>query len=253
MYWTIFLVIFSEIDGEPFLSLLQDDARSNEQDFKQMQQNKNVKDKPDQLNKRLFKHLLQEKKDPSSPPRIPSCLKASKNMLNVAETDYDETEDKFSIINPVHNNMRQRDLWGNACRQSNDNGGILKYARKKLPTNTIKEALRNRTPVSDFIKEITKANEEDNLKRRERESDRLYIDDVFTDMTENYIVENEAQQIYQEILEVVQAKSPSSLPVSRGRMVGYGEHTENAQIQHTTNLRNTKHKQRSSHNQNKIR
>ena len=110
----ICLHIFSETDEEPFLSLLQDDARSNEQDFKQMQQNKNVKDKPDQLNKRLFKHLLQEKKDPSSPPRIPSYLKVSKNMLNVApdipETDYDETEDKFSIINPVHNNMSQRDL-----------------------------------------------------------------------------------------------------------------------------------------------
>ena len=172
---------------------------------------------------------------------------------DIPETDYDETEDKFSIINPVHNNIKQRDLWGNACRQSNDNGGILKYAQKKLPTNTIREALRNRPPVSEFIKEITKANEEDNVKRIQRERERLYIDDVFNDITKEDINENEAQQIYREILEVVQANSPSSLPVSRGRMVGYGEHTENAQIQHTTNLRNTKHKQRSSHNQNKIR
>ena len=81
MLRTIYLVIFSESDGEPFLPLLQDDTRSSEQDYKHKPHNKNGKNKPDQLKKRLFKHLLQEKKDSS---RIPSCLKISKNLLNVA-------------------------------------------------------------------------------------------------------------------------------------------------------------------------
>ena len=87
------MLFLSESDGEPLLSLLQD-----EQDYKQKPHNTNVKNKPDQLNKRLFKHLLQEKKDSS---RIPSCLKISKNLLNVApdipETDYEESKDELSI------------------------------------------------------------------------------------------------------------------------------------------------------------
>ena len=80
-----------------------------------------------------------------------------------------------AIISPVQKNIRQRDLCGNVCRQNNDNGGLLKCAQNKIPTNTLKEALRNRPPVADFINE------------------------------------NEAQQIYREILEVVQANSHSSL------------------------------------------
>ena len=205
------------------------------------------------MNKRLFKHLLQEKRDSS---RIPSCLKISKNLLNVApdipETDYEESDEKLSNIEPSYQNIKQRDLWENACRQNNDNGVLLKCAQKKMPTNTLKSALRNRPPVAEFIKEITKANAKDDVKRRQRERDRLYNDDVFTDNTEEDIVENEAQQIYREILEVVQANSPSSLPVSRGRMVGYGEHTPQTQRQPTTNVRSTKQNKRSSHDQKKI-
>ena len=173
MLRTIFLVIFSEIGGKPFLSLLQEDARSNEQEHKM--HIKNVKNEPNKLNERLFTHLLQEKKESS---RIPSCLKISKNLLNVApdipETDYEESKDELSIINPVHKNMRQRDLWGNAYRQNSDKVGLLKCAQNKIPTNTLKEALRNRPPVADFMKEITKANEEDIVKRKQRERYRLY-------------------------------------------------------------------------------
>ena len=130
---------------------------------------------------------------------------------------------------------------------------FFKYRQKKITTNTLKEALRNRPPVAEFMKEITKANEEDILKRKQRERYRLYIDDVFIDNTEEDIVENEAQQIYREILEVVQANSPSSLTVSRARMVGYGEHSEQPQRQSSNNVRNTNHKQISSQNENKIR
>ena len=63
-----------------------------------------------------------------------------------------------AIINPVQKNIRQRDLWGNVCRQNNDNGGLLKCAQNKIPKSTLKEALRNRPPVADFINEIRKAN-----------------------------------------------------------------------------------------------
>ena len=203
-----------------------------------------MKNEPNQLNKRLFKHLLQEKRDSS---RIPSCLKISKNLLNVApdipETDYEESDEKVSNIEPSYQNIKQRDLWENACRQNNDNGVILNCAQKKMPTNTLKSALRNRPPVAEFIKEITKANAKDDVKRRQRERDRLYNDDVFTDNTEEDIVENEAQQIYREILEVVQANSPSSLPVSRGRMVGYGEHSQRPHRQSSANMRKIKHNQ----------
>ena len=35
---------------------------------------------------------------------------------------------------------------------------FFKYRQKKITTNTLKEALRNRPPVADFINEIRKAN-----------------------------------------------------------------------------------------------
>ena len=90
------------------------------------------------------------------------------------------------------------------------------------------------------------------MKRKQKEMDRLFIDDVFIDNTKEDIVENEAQQIYREILEVVQANSPSSLPVRRGRMVGYGEHSQRPQRQSSANMRKINYKQISSRNENKI-
>lgn len=243
-----------ENQEETFLSMLQDDTSSNKQDNEQKPDNKSVNNKPEQLNNRLFKHLLQEKKGQESPPRIPSCMKISHNILNTApeipEVDYDESDDKLSVIDTAHGNLSQRDLWSNACRQNTNNGGILKYEQNKLPTNTLKEALRNRAPVAEFIREITKANEEDIVNRKQRERERLCVHGVFT---EDDIVENENEQIYREILEVVQANSPSSLPVSRGRMVGEEDHNENTNLNSMNNQRTKKHQRRPSHTKNKTR
>ena len=182
----------------------------------------------------MFKHLLLNSKISSSPPRIPSCLKttSSKNLskttvgLNpynsepswvyesllttapdIPDTDYDESDSKPIVIEPFYINAKKNNVWENAKRHSYNKEG-----NKKNATNTLKESLKYRPPVAEFVKEITKATEEDMKRKKKREKNRRYQEEV----------ETEAQQIYREILEVVKENSPASLPVSRGSMVGFG-------------------------------
>ena len=48
------------------------------------------------------------------------------------------------------------DLWENADRQPNNNDNVNKYTDRKRLTNTLKEALKHRPPVAEFIQQITK-------------------------------------------------------------------------------------------------
>jgi len=139
----------------------------------------------------------------------------------------------------------ERDLWGNARRYRG------KQESAADPTRTLKEALKNRPPVSQFIREITRATEEDRRRREERQQKQRLLENqeaeqcrendplgVLTELNsilekeekrvdlkkeENYEENNndDAQLIYREILEVVQANA-TSMSSHRGRMVGYG-------------------------------
>jgi len=63
----------------------------------------------------------------------------------------------------------KRDLWGNARR----------YRGKQEsadPRRTLKEALKNRPPVSQFIREITRATEEDRKRREERQQKQMLLE-----------------------------------------------------------------------------
>ena len=77
--------------------MLQEDAGSNEQENKHKMQINNVKNEPNQLNKRLFKQLLHYKKHSSSPPRTPSSLTLSENLVNVAP-DIPETDSRGRMV-----------------------------------------------------------------------------------------------------------------------------------------------------------
>ena len=148
------------------------------------------------------------------------------------------------ILKTVYTNVNQVDIWENADRQSDVKDDITKYAELKNTTNTLKEAFRNRPPVAEYIKEITRANKENIKKRQQRELDKLMNAAVYDD-------EDEAQQIYQEILQVVGANSPTSLPISRGSMAGYGTEIEHGDKQRIKDL--TKPNQISGQIQNKSR
>ena len=76
----------------------------------------------------------------------------------------------------------------------------------------------------------------------QRERDEIYNFD------EAKTVEKEADEIYREILNVVQANSPTSLLVSRGRMVGFGKQSEYRRRQ-PTNVRKIKDVQTPGHYQ----
>ena len=70
---------------------------------------------------------------------------------------------------------------------------------KVIPTKTLKEALKNRPPVSEFIREITRMSEEDRRRQRERKS---MMEEEEEEREEGGDIEDEAQKIYREILEV---------------------------------------------------
>jgi hypothetical protein len=93
----------------------------------------------------------------------------------------------------------------------------------KIQTHTLKEALKNRPPVAEFIEQITKANEENMEKRKQREGDNMYNVYFLYDNTEAKTCKKKADDIYREILNVFLASSPTSVPVSRGRIVGFGK------------------------------
>jgi hypothetical protein len=93
-----------------------------------------------------------------------------------------------------------------------------------------------------FIERITKANEEDMEKRKQRDGDNMYNVYFPYDNTEAKTVEKKADEIYQEILEAVQASSPTSLQVRRGSMVGFGKQSQ--QRKRIIEYSQTSHQQR---------
>ena len=81
-------------------------------------------------------------------------------------------------------------------------------------TETLKEVIKHRPPVAAVVREITKEREKDKLRQREREMMEREAEREFQGGDE------EAQQIYREIISVVASNSPASLQHARGRMVG---------------------------------
>ena len=79
-------------------------------------------------------------------------------------------------------------------------------------------------------------------KRKQRERDKMYNGYFPYDNTEAKTGEKEADEIFRKILNVDQASSPTSLPVSRGRMVGFGKQSQ----QRKRNIKDsqTSHQQR---------
>ena len=175
----------------------------------------NRENEPNRPNERLFKHLASEKEDAFSPTGTSPTLNTSEHILKMVQdkTDYDENKDKLLIIKPVYQNINQVDLKENVGRQTNDNDNVTKFTAKKSPTNTLKEALKNRDAVAAFIEQRTKANKEDMEKRKQRERDQMYNYYFLNDNTDANTVEKEAQEIYREMLKAVQANSPT--PISK--------------------------------------
>jgi hypothetical protein len=127
----------------------------------------------------------------------------SKSLQDLANIDYDEVEKKPNAKKLVYKKIIRRNVWENADRQINeryDKNGDKYTTKDRIPKNT-----RNEAPLTEFVREKTKT-------RRN-----LIISTYSGDKT----VESEAQEIYQEILDIVQANSPASLPVSSGRKVVY--------------------------------
>jgi sirohydrochlorin ferrochelatase len=58
------------------------------------------------------------------------------------------------------------DLWQNARRYRGGSGSPRPSA--KIPTKTLKEALKHRPPVSAYVREITRASELDRQREMER-------------------------------------------------------------------------------------
>lgn len=99
-----------------------------------------------------------------------------------------------------------------------------------IPTKTLKVALKNRPPVSAFIQEIMKASEADRERQRDRLNMELEAIDTVEEMEKQAgddkeekkdSIDDDAQKIYKEILDVVKQNSPC-LQSAQGRMVGYG-------------------------------
>ena len=86
------------------------------------------------------------------------------------------------------------------------------------PTETLKEVIKHRPPVAAVVREITKEREKDKLRQREREMMEREAEREFQGGGGGG--DEEAQQIYREIISVVASNSPASLQHARGRMVG---------------------------------
>jgi hypothetical protein len=180
-------------------------------------------------NKNVFKHFM-DQQAPSSTPRIPSCMKmssyktwsksksglklfngetslVSKSLIDLSNIDCDEVEKKQNVKKSVYKNIRQCDIWENADRQIKDcydKNGDKNVTKDRNPKNTL-----NKAPLTEFFREKTKT------RRNFKEQSKMYSEDK--------TIESEALEIYQEILDIVNANSPASLPVSREKKVGYGE------------------------------
>ena len=115
-----------------------------------------------------------------------------------------------------------------------------------LPTETLKQVMKKGPPVADIVKDITKISEIDKMRKSQHESMQREAESIFKKKVEVRTIldanrmnrrkpmnsvgssseEDDAQQIYREILDVVKTNSPASLQCGRGRMVGYGEEVQ---------------------------
>jgi len=184
-------------------------------------------------------------------------LSASSLQLSpsIPKPDYEKDQDEKPIRRP-----RERDVWGNAnrFRGSQQNLMIDKEELQKLelsgklsrgqimPTDTLKQVMKTRPPVAEFVKEITKVSEKDKIRQHQRENMQKEAESIFNKEKEERVLhdqrqrekkrpknsiessseEDEAKKIYREILEVVKTNAPASLQYGRGRMVGYGEEAQ---------------------------
>ena len=93
------------------------------------------------------------------------------------------------------------------------------------PTETLKEVIKHRPPVAQVVREITEESERDKMRQKRRETMMGQADSKLAHSPQTAAKaskeEEEAQQVYREILEVV-----GSTPCGRGRMVGYGEEAQ---------------------------
>jgi len=139
-----------------------------------------------------------------------------------------------------------KNVWVNANRYmgSNQENDDL------VPTKTLKEALKYRPSVSEFVKEITKASEKDRQRERERKQMEREEKGEGNEEREDKSEEDEAKMIYREILEVVSLNSPASIQTVKGRMVGYGEEGKKNKKALKKEKKDSK---KSSHNLAKIR
>ena len=148
---------------------------------------------------------------------------------------------------------KERDVWSNANRfrgsqtilDLGKEGGKLPRG-PIMPTETLKQVMKTRPPISEVVKEITKVSEKDKIRQQQRENMQKEAESIFNkekeeidlhpikpkekkrpkNSVESSSEEDEAKKIYREILEVVKTNAPASLQYGRGRMVGYGEEAQ---------------------------
>jgi len=175
---------------------------------------------------------------PSSPNLLISPTKKTSptnpTTPPIPAPDYEER------LTKAESRKENGDLWGNARR----------YRGQGEARETLKAAMKNRPPVAEIVKEITKVSEEDKRRQRAREREQEEAGNLFDNQEEagedekhlgrsevrgkrrkepggrRRDGEHDAQKIYREILEVVKENSPASLQYGRGRMVGYGEEAQ---------------------------
>ena len=113
-------------------------------------------------------------------------LRTSPTLPSIPVPDYDGDIIKHSPKTRVTTRVSkssERDVWGNVERYRGDEEGDLvkKQSGHKdtrdiktsksfvAPTETLKEVIKHRPPVSQVVKEITKESERDKARQRERE------------------------------------------------------------------------------------
>jgi hypothetical protein len=156
---------------------------------------------------------------------------------------------------------KDRDVWSNANRFRGSQNALDMMSKEGIknvelsnklprgqiiPTETLKQVMKTRPPVAEFVKEITKVSEKDKMRQRQRENMQKEAESIFNkekeemnlrimkqkekkrpkNSIESSSEEDEAKKIYREILEVVKTNAPASLQYGRGRMVGYGEEAQ---------------------------
>ena len=184
------------------------------------------------LCKKLSESSLELRSSPSIPlPDYEGCHLPSKIILSNNFISEEGVRKKSPVLKSPRND-EGGNVWSNVERykgetpwkERHNNNGVKHH--KIVPTETLKEVIKHRPPVSEVVREITKESEKDKLRQREREMMQKEIEKEFSADSKDVEKEDdsdEAQQIYREIIDVVSANSPSSLQYVRGRMVGYGE------------------------------